>query len=118
MTCYYLKLSQTYTVHLHRQQHSFQEVLQIHHIFLWVNTLRLRHQNQPSVNDCPQLISSVTCSLLATVCSLLLCPLFIDCFCVFHSLCLLLSQLYSQYFTFSTSSCPCSQSTLNTVTQL
>jgi len=39
-------------------------------------------------------------------------------FSVFHSVCLLLSLLYSQYFTFSTSSCSCSQSTLNTVTQL
>jgi hypothetical protein len=86
--------------------------------FLSVRCLLLSHQKQSSDNDCPHMIHSVSCRVSVTVCSLLLCPLFIDCFSVFHSVCLLLSQLYSQYFTFSTSSCSSSQSTLNTVTQL
>ena len=86
--------------------------------FLWVCCLLLSHQKQWSVNDCPQMIHSVSCCVSVTVCSLLLCPPFIDCFSVFHSFLLLLSQLYSQYFTFSTSSCSCSQSTLNTITEL
>jgi hypothetical protein len=82
------------------------------------------------VSDSLQLVV-MSCRVSMTVCSLLLCPvvcqwqfaaccyvlLLLTVFSTFHSLCLLLSQLYSQYFTFSTSPCSCSQSTLNTVTQ-
>jgi hypothetical protein len=85
--------------------------------FLLVCCLLLSHQKQSPVNDCPQMIHSVSCCVSVTVCSFLFCH-FIESFSVFHSVCLLLSQLYSQYFTFSTSSCSYSQSTLNTVTQL
>ena len=72
---------------------------------------------------CP-VLSVTVCSLLlcpvlsVTVCRLLLYPLFTYSFSVFHSVVLLLSQLYSQFFTFSTSSCSCSHSTLNTIKQL
>ena len=86
--------------------------------FLWVSCLLLSYQKLLSVNDCPQMIYSVSWSVSVTFCSLLLCPLLIDCFSVFHSVCLLLSQLHSQYLTFSISSCSCSQSTLNTITEL
>ena len=71
---------------------------------------------QSSDNDCTQLKHSVSWCVSVTVCSLLSYP--VDCISVFHSVCLLLSQLYSQYVTFSTSPCSCSQSTLNTVTPL
>jgi len=39
--------------------------------FLWVNCLVQSHQKQ-SVNDCPQVIHSVSCCVSVTVCSLLL----------------------------------------------
>jgi hypothetical protein len=69
------------------------------------------------VSDSLQLVIMSFCVSM-TVRSLLLRPLFIDCFSVFHLVCLHLSKLYNQYSTFSISCCSCSQSTLNTVTQL
>jgi len=41
---------------------------------LWVHCLLLSHQKQSSVNDCQQMIHSVSCCVSVTVCSLLLCP--------------------------------------------
>ena len=121
------KISRLHTVHLHKH-HSCQQVWQFHHSFCWSAlycwVIKSCHPSMTAhrcvlfcVNDILQLIF-MSCFVSVTVCSLLLYPLFIDCFSVFHSVCLPLSQLYSQYFTFSTSSCSCSQSTLNTVTQL
>ena len=68
------------------------------------------------VSDSLQLVV-MSCCVSVTVCSLLLCP-FYWLFLCFYFACFLLSQLYSQYFTFSPSSCSCSQPKLNTVTQL
>ena len=51
--------------------------------FLWVHCLLLSHQKQSSVSDCPQMIHIVTCFVSVIVCSLLLCPLFIDFFLFF-----------------------------------
>jgi len=42
--------------------------------FLSVRCLLLSHQKLSSVNDCPQMIHSVSCCVSVTVCSFLLCP--------------------------------------------
>jgi hypothetical protein len=129
MICYHLKLSPAHSCTFTQITTQLSEGPTISSQFLWVRCLPLSHQEQSSVNDCPQMIHSVFCSVSVTGGSLLLylvlCQwqfaasryaLFLLTFCVFHSVCLHLFQLYSQYFTISTSYCSCSQSTLNTAT--
>jgi len=110
MIYHHLKLSPAHTLHLHKQQHSSQQVLQFHYsscgstVYCWV--IKAVISQWLPTDDTQSVLLCVSDSLQLVVKSA-----FIDCFSVFHSVCSLLSQLYSQCFTFSTSSCSSSQST-------
>jgi len=84
--------------------------------FLWVDRLLLSHQNshQSMTAHCWYTVSHVLSKWHFTA---YIYAIFYWLFFCFSLGLFVLSQLYGQYFTFSTSFCTCSQSTLNTVTQ-
>ena len=114
----HLKLPQAHTLHLHKQQQSCQQLLQFHHSFCESTVYSKAVISQWLPTNYVQCFWFLFSDRFQFQPQLILTSFSYWQFLRFHSVCLLLSQLYSQYFAFSTSSCSCSQSTLNTITEL